>query len=366
MKRKKRMMYIICIVLVFCFSHSAFAEEKAVSRSDVQEVIEKFYNLSYESIIEMDMKDMSSVLNEDSLFGRNYSIYLKEIIAQNKYSFEAGYTDFKPAKMPFTVSIEKVEFEDSKAQVTVNVTGVDNEGYPLFICQGKNIFVLNYENRQYLIESLQADDVFIKMLNEKQFKEVDAQSIYKRVDQEYSFPGKTSARENDLKAYPYQDHSYSSSRAVKYANQFVSTGNSYFYTAGADCTNFVSQCIAYGFGSGNSYSSANSYRMVSGIWSAGSGGGYPAWESVGTHWNYMFQSKTNQDGPRVSSRSWSTLSNGGIMQIDFDSDGTYDHSVICVSKSLGKFAQHTVNHYNYYQNYTGNKRFYQPLYFREY
>lgn len=46
------------------------------------------------------------------------------------------------------------------------------------------------------------------------------------------------------------------------------------------------------------------------------------------------------------------------MQIDFDGDGVYDHSVICVSKSSGRFAQHSGNHYGNYEDYQGNKRFY--------
>ena len=38
----------------------------------------------------------------------------------------------------------------------------------------------------YSIESIQAEDIFIKMLNEKQFNEVDVQSIRDRVDKEYN------------------------------------------------------------------------------------------------------------------------------------------------------------------------------------
>ncbi len=110
--------------------------------------------------------------------------------------------------------------------------------------------------------------------------------------------------------------------------------------------------------------------MVSGSyssgWFAGSGEGSGPWEGVTNHWNYMVSSKTDQEGPRVSQTTWANLKNGGVMQIDFDSDGEYTHSVICVDKSNEKFAQHTSNIYRYYDDYGGTKRFYNPTYFRVY
>ena len=43
----------------------------------------------------------------------------------------------------------------------------------------------------------------------------------------------------------------------------------------------------------------------------------------------------------MTQTTWANLQNGGVMQIDFTSDGTYDHSVICVDKTDQKFAQHS-------------------------
>ncbi|WP_200800521.1 hypothetical protein [Proteiniborus sp. DW1] len=53
------------------------------------------------------------------------------------------------------------------------------------------------------------------------------------------------------------------------------------------------------------------------------------------------------------------------MQIDFDTDGDYDHTVILVDKGALKFAQHSSNGYRYFSGYIGSKRYFNPSYFRE-
>ena len=154
--------------------------------------------------------------------------------------------------------------------------------------------------------------------------------------------------------------------------QFYNGYNSYFYYVnGNDCTNFVSQCVAYGFGNTTSYTSASSYRMYNNGnattgWFAGSGGGSSPWESVNAHWTYMRSAKTNTDGPRTSQLSQSSVGLGDVMQIDFDNDGDYDHSVICVNTSPLRFAQHTSGTIKSINDYEGVKRFYRPTSYRMY
>ncbi len=289
---------------------------------------------------------------------------MKNGIEENRYALEKGYSDFSRKKLPLALSIEKIAIKGETATVGLKVDGDKDGGYPLFISFGENTVTLRNENGKWIVESIKADnDVLMKLLNESEFKERELSDIQKQVDREYGVDEKPY---DEAKHVPYDDYSYSATRSVAYANQFVTNGNPYFYNAGVDCTNFVSQCVSYGFGVTNSYSLPSSYRMVLGTWSAGSGGGFPAWETVGSHWNYMLMNKIGQEGPRVSSKTWITLSDGGVRQVDFNNDGIYDHSAICVSKSLGKFAQHTANHYNFYDNYDGQKRFYQPLFFRKY
>lgn len=89
---------------------------------------------------------------------------------------------------------------------------------------------------------------------------------------------------------------YSGTRGAAYANKYAAIENPYFYNAGADCTNFVSQCIWAGYGGWTSSMSdatiksniKNKVRMVSGTWFGGlkGGGGASAWENVDALWNF--------------------------------------------------------------------------------
>ncbi|MCM1327392.1 MAG: amidase domain-containing protein [Bacteroidales bacterium] len=97
---------------------------------------------------------------------------------------------------------------------------------------------------------------------------------------------------------------YSGSMGASYANKYAKSRNTYFYDAGADCTNFVSQCIwaAYGGWSTSMSDTAmknnitNKVRMTS-TWYAGSGGGSPAWENVDRLWDYAVGNSGN--GPKA-------------------------------------------------------------------
>lgn len=274
---KKVCIVIITLILTLSPINSIFAVETAKSEEDIKTVIERFYDLSYESIMALEMKDMSSVLDEKSQFGRNFLIAFQRNIVENKYSLERGYTNFKRQRLPITVSVDEVAREGNKIRVKVNIEGDRSKGYPMFVCLGENNFLLKNESGNWIVESVQADDVLFTMLNERFFKEIDESAVHKAVDEEYRVEtAEDSIQEKENRVYPYEDHYYSISRAIEYAEEFVFGGNGYFYVAPYDCTNFISQCVSYGFGSGYSYSSPSSYRMVSGIWYAGSGGGYPA------------------------------------------------------------------------------------------
>lgn len=363
---KKLLISLLACIMLITLGNTVFAESEIKTEEDnIKTTIEKYYDMSYDSYLDLEMKDMSSVLDANSLWGKNFLIVMEENISSMKYSHEKGYSDFEQKRLPLTISFSEISIDENVATVKVKVDGDRMEGYPLFICFDENIFTLKEEDGHWLITAVECDDVLFKMLNTKEFQPVDSTELHKKIDEE--FDSIKEQTENTDREYPYEDYYYSTSRAVNYANNFVSNGNNYFYNASpVDCTNFVSQCVSYGFGNGSSYSSPSSYRMVQGTWSAGSGGGFPAWETVSSHWNYMLRSKPNEEGPRVANTSWSSLQNGGIMQIDFDYDGVYDHSVICVSKEQEKFAQHSDNGYRYYSQYNGSKRFYQPSFFREY
>lgn len=158
---------------------------------------------------------------------------------------------------------------------------------------------------------------------------------------------------------------YSGARGAAYANKYVSNANSYFYSTGSDCTNFVSQCIWAGYGGWTATMStstmqsniSNKVRMVSGTWYAGSGGGSSAWESVNALWNFAVGNTGR--GPKATG-----YNNGGyyteILPIDIgvgdvlqksNEGSSYYHSMYVISTPGGSnpgyneilIAQHSSN-----------------------
>lgn len=372
MGKGRKLFLVLLFFLVLTVPFEAKANEFENPKF-IENLIEGYYQLSYDIYLSMEMKPMDQYLDYDSIQSRNKITALQRKVDIRKYKIEKGYPNQGRERYPIFFNYKSINIDVSKAEATVvvDITGrITNkqEAYPMFVSFGENKFKLKLKNENWVIyEHDYYDPCFEIPKNE--LTEYSRERTFEEIDNEYGNMIFSDIEKSDesILADPYTDVPYSRSRATSYANTFVTYGNNYFYPADNDCTNFISQCIAYGFGYATEYSNSAAYRQVLGIWSAGSGGGYPAWESVQSNWNYMTSSKSSStEGPRVSITSWGSLLDGGIMQIDFSEDGVYDHSTICVSKSLEKFAQHSDNLFRNYDAYQGTKRFYQPSYFREF
>lgn len=373
---KKVKLFLGIFILLFSLSPNLLVNGQSDDTSDSKEletVVKEYYDIFYDIYLNMEMQDVSHVLDMESVQSQNKVVAIEQNIETWKYSIKQGYTIDYRDRYPIFYDFKDVNITDNFAVIEVDLDGDSREAYPPFVTFGKNTFLLKKTSEGWHIYEHDYIELEFFELSKTELIEFNLKELQKKIDMEHigwnEVVEEQTEDEPDLiepLAYPYDDYSYSSSRAVAYANKFYKNPNTYFYVAGKDCTNFVSQCVAYGFGSSTSYTSDNSYRMVKGTWSAGSGGGFPAWESVTSHWDYMTKGKSGQRGPRVAKTTWSGLKDGGVMQIDFSPYGSYNHSVICVSKSQKKFAQHTDNRYRNYDDYQGNKRFYNPTYFREY
>ncbi|EJP22442.1 hypothetical protein HMPREF1142_1264 [Peptostreptococcaceae bacterium AS15] len=184
MLNKKITTIFISIILVCSLVTVSFARVNTKAYNDIKQIIERFYDLSYDIFIDFEMKDISSVLNKKSKFGRNYISYIKNSIVENKYYMLMGYSEFKLRRLAILVSILDIKIEGNNAIVKVNVGGDNNEAYPMFICLGENTFNLKKNEGHWLIESIQTDDKLFKLLNENEFKEEKEEEVYDRIDEE--------------------------------------------------------------------------------------------------------------------------------------------------------------------------------------
>lgn len=137
---------------------------------------------------------------------------------------------------------------------------------------------------------------------------------------------------------------------------------------GGDCTNFVSQ-ILYA-GTGGVMDSSGDLKWFYKSYSDRSS----SWTSVNALYNYLTRNKGR--GPQGILASGTILNYsmkpGDIIQIDFQSDGTYDHSVAINSFTKGnieatKVCAHYDNVYNKaITDYAGKKKRWIHLYGFEY
>lgn len=371
--------------------------EKDVVAKEVLEVIEGYYAYAYGAICNWDSKelpDLSPYMHMDEIQCQNTTMYVASCIFNRV--FEAEELGYEPASTLYPYSIELLSLEqpgttDAVAKIRLDLDR--REAYPFFMLYGENTFKLRFDGGKWKITEWQSEENKDTPLIKASFSTVELKESNLSEDFSSSYEeAKFRIRKNKLGKY-YADtqdevetqeeqkndqfvyHPYDRSRAVAYANNFVVTPNAYpngyFYIAGnGDCTNFVSQCISYGFGVTSNYNSATSYRMDGSStyyagWYGGSGGGSYAWETVGPLGDYLLSDKIIR-GPISSTTSLGSMQNGDVLQISFQGNG-WNHSVICVDPSQRKFASHSPNQYVYWSNYEGshNHRFIKPNFYME-
>ena len=211
---KKLLVGLLTCIMLVTLANTAFAEsEIKTEEGSIKTTIEKYYDMSYDSYLGSEMKDMSSVLSVNSLWGKNFLIVMEENIRSMKYSLEKGYSNFERKRLPLTISFSEIFIDENTATVKVKVDGDRMEGYPLFICFDENTFTLKKEDGHWLITAVECNDVLFKMLNTKEFQPVDLTDLYKRIDEEFDLIEEQI--EDTDRGYPYEDHYYSQYSGAK-------------------------------------------------------------------------------------------------------------------------------------------------------
>ena len=155
------------------------------SETNIQNVIEKYYNLSYDSYLELKNPNLSSVLDLNSIQNQNKITSLNETIEKWKYSLEKGYCDVIRERYPIIYNLTEIEIIDNKAIVYINIDGKKNEAYPPFVTFGENRFVLTYNDSNWLISEQQNSDTEIIEQNDKLLPQKLNETIHDKIDYEY-------------------------------------------------------------------------------------------------------------------------------------------------------------------------------------
>ena len=256
--------------------------------------------------------------------------------------------------------------EGENLVVNVNVQIELGETYPIFICKGTNVFYLAVENGKLKIvrHEYEGRDLFEGEANEVQSfnKELFIQELNNITQQKVI--------EDANEAYlvmPAGTIGFNKQRAYNYATTYASQHNPFFhYYQGANCTNFVSQIVSYGFGDTENALLNTSYRVTS-SWQGNGSGGTTNWVSVVDFWNYMCSAKSL--GPVVNTRTTPTV--GCVMQLYNASAAYWKHSVYIYAYVNGdyKCAQNSADTIRSFNDYAAlgfsNRRYFVPMYFYE-
>ena len=122
---------------------------------------------------------------------------------------------------------------------------------------------------------------------------------------------------------------YNRPAAVAYAKKWAYGRNPEYYdfsAIGGDCTNFASQCIFAGAGVMN-------YTPVFGWYYISVNDRSPSW--TGVNELYRFLVGNREAGPQGVEVPLFEIEDGDIVQLDFNGDGTFDHTPVVIKRGEG-------------------------------
>lgn len=117
---------------------------------------------------------------------------------------------------------------------------------------------------------------------------------------------------------------YDREKAVEYAHRWAFSRNPAFYDfsyIGGDCTNFASQVLYAGYERMN-------YRPVLGWYYNNINDRTPSWTGVNELYNFLINNRG--PGPKAVEVDISDILPGDLIQLDFNGDGSFDHTPVIV------------------------------------
>lgn len=355
MKRKLIALLVLCIFSVF--SHSVFAQTGSNAEQDVKNVIAKYFDNYFKSFVILED------VNSDEIIESNDNTYLygkiHEAELARRKDFGTGYKNYDVKLKYVDVDVQK---NTAKVNLLMNLDYQykNAEDVKSALYNVDYVFDLKLVEGKWVISKVETNfDEYQSFKQEvnKKVKNKDAKNLKEATNLVFDEKIKDlkimkEKGAKDIKDRPVQEaapisaqatFSYNATNGRAWAQRFAEALESsrFFYTAGNDCTNFVSQCVWAAYGgyvpsndTQTKNNIANKVRMVPNVWHGGTGGGMPNWESVTYFWNYVTGSKTtgpvgtgyNNNGV-YTNLSTSSIAVGQVLQARNGSSGSYGHSV---------------------------------------
>ncbi len=360
----------------------SFAERSEQTDSDlVKTTISGYFNRYYHSYVDGNLATFGDIMENNDNIATYQALYEKNF-AYTK-TIHDGCSSYD-ARLDFTRV--KIDGKSAKADVIMSVDYYyKGENIPAGPSNIKYVFELGLFDGVWKITKIDSDNIENASFQEEiEKEEAEDEGIKDKKDAieivKKKYMNDINKLHNEIKKQESQKNtrtlnanlsaaavsvSYSATNGRAYALRFAELEVPWFYDAGANCTNFVSQCIWAGCGGyvvGNDTLSKNNMnnkvRMVPGTistgWFAGTGGGAANWESVTKLWSYVTSSKTTgpvgtgyNNNSLYTNMTPSQIKKGNVLQVADPINPTYHHSVYVVTEgttwSAIRVAQHTGN-----------------------
>lgn len=344
-----------------------------------EETIAAYFEQTYLSYINMVHIDISVLFDLSLRESRRTLIWLETLALRRRLIWEMDYCYVETGQHPYRIEyVEELEDErmsfweerelidEGEVLYHFNMVGEPGAVYPpSFAMNGQHTIFLKEIDGVWKI-TLHYFPGFLGKIFRLSLSRAPTEEEMREMLEEEFHPDSAMAYE-DVET-PEGAFLYDSGRAVEYAVRFAESRNPAFYSIRdwmGNCANYLSQCIWYGFGEGDSVEPGAHPATAS--WFGGDGG-TPAWENVDYFWNDIME-PGGLTGQRLGS-IWE-MQAGDIVQTQpklmaqLDPDD-YSHMLMLIGPETMLFAQNSPDTYIYYSDlFDSNYRMVRPLYLSE-
>lgn len=189
-KRMACITAVSILLLCLCACNQNAGTKGETDEDQIKEIIEGYYAASYDMWWDLEMGDLSSYLDLESVQCYNKAITLERSIERWKYKIEKGYYKGERERHEIYYDFQFVDISDNEAEAKVVLSGETSgvPAYPFFVCLGDNTFKLKKEDGRWLIFDHEYDSPHLYEISktEKQTFDIDdIEDIHEKMDEAY-------------------------------------------------------------------------------------------------------------------------------------------------------------------------------------
>jgi len=361
------MVTLLLGILAFAAPIESNANEALTnSESNLKKVIQTYFDkekVKYTIEEDMNTLNFDEVINPKNKELKDYLVK-KNILMQNRRKANGNKIKIIDRKLTYN----DIEYIDNKVIAKLNVTDVlqyNNLTDPTFISTNYVITLEIIKDNKYVINNIISDDSIDLYIKDKVDIDVAIENDLREIQKEKKI--------NNIYSKDLSNCRVSEDISISSINASLNRTNMFNYAQAnwnkrpsnwgnfngmvGDCTNFISQIIYAG---GAPMDNTGTYQW----YYYGYSNRATSWTSVNSLYEYLIgNTGIGPQGYHASTNDMLyNMSRGDIIQIDFDFDGSYNHSTSIVNYQIGALnnttiAAHTSDAFNRpISDYPGTKR----------